>query len=420
MKKYIFPILIIAATLVASSCNKYEAPDFEVPKYNGEPANKTIQDIIDVYEAHGSLDSICHAGETFIVKATVVSSDEGGNYYKTMVLQDETAGIQMQVNASGLCHIYPVGQTVYLDCRGLVVGNYHGVYQIGWIYQGSVGRVDQNFLSQYLHKDGLPVDVTPMITEITSPSDLNSSNVNKLVRIRNCQFAENAVGLPLAEETVTTNRYLARINGSECTNLATRTSNYAKFRKHIIPGGTGDIVGILSVYESSTTTYQLMLRTIDDLGIFGVMGDAYPMTFEGGQDGWTTTGSWGLYASQNSMLHRNVSEACDDWLISPVIPYNTVSGSEVYVDEMFQSIGGVDLDNFSIYYTTVLEGTPNESDWHPLIVNNYPTGTYTQVQVSGLANLTADFRIGFRYKSEGVCTASWAVKGVHFMKLITE
>ena len=120
------------------------------------------------------------------------------------------------------------------------------------------------------------------------------------------------------------------------------------------------------------------------------------------------------------MLHRNVSEACDDWLISPVIPYNTVNGSDVYVDEMFQSISGVALDNFSIYYTTVLEGTPSESDWHPLTVTNYPTGAYTQVQVSGLTNLTADFRLGFRYKSEGTCTASWAVKGVHFMKLITE
>ena len=135
MKRYSYLILMLVAAVTFSACNKWDEPEFEVPTYQGEPANKTIADIINVYTEAGHLDSICHAGETFIVRATVVSSDEGGNFYKNMVIQDETGAIQLQINQSGLCHTYPVGQTVYLNCSGLVVGNYHGVYQVGWIYK---------------------------------------------------------------------------------------------------------------------------------------------------------------------------------------------------------------------------------------------------------------------------------------------
>src|SRR5574344_330904 len=106
---YYLSIFMMGMMLIFSSCNKeYDAPEFAAPEYTGEPANKTIADIIAVYNNAGAMDSICHAGETFIVKATVVSSDEGGNFYKNIVLQDETGGIQIPIDKSGLYNIYPV------------------------------------------------------------------------------------------------------------------------------------------------------------------------------------------------------------------------------------------------------------------------------------------------------------------------
>ena len=77
------------------------------------------------------MDSICSYDEIFIVEAVVVSTDEGGNFYKSMVVQDETGAIEIQLDMNGLFNLYPVGQKVIIDCRGLIVGDYNRYYQNG-------------------------------------------------------------------------------------------------------------------------------------------------------------------------------------------------------------------------------------------------------------------------------------------------
>ena len=131
MKKLSIILVIFAAIL--SGCNRWEDPEFKAPIYTGPAANKTIADIKAMHPSLGigSQDSICHHGDTFIVKAVVVSSDEGGNCYKYLTIQDETGGIEIAIDRSSLFNEFPVGQTIYLNCEGLIVGDYHNKYQIG-------------------------------------------------------------------------------------------------------------------------------------------------------------------------------------------------------------------------------------------------------------------------------------------------
>ena len=410
MKRYSYLILMIVAMVAFSACNKWEEPEFEVPTYQGEPANKTIADIINVYTAAGHLDSICHAGETFIVRATVVSSDEGGNFYKNMVIQDETGAIQLQINQSGLCHTYPVGQTVYLNCSGLVVGNYHGVYQVGWIYNGDVGRIDGHYLDRYLSRDGLPQPVEPI--DIMSAYDINEGNVCRLVRLHNVEFADDAVGKPWSEDAATTSRTIKSVNGEAVTNLVVRTSNYAKFRKALVPGGTGDLIGVLSVYNS---TYQLMLRTSDDVLAFGTVQDVYSVSTANGS-GWDYTG-W--TTNQDYLLHNGVDAATDDWLVSPVLPTATIEGSTLFVEEAFFNTDATAQSKFTLHYTTDYTGDPATTVWYPLVYSDYRDGAgFYQAQVAQLNNLSGSVRIGCRYETHSADAGQWAVKGLHFQKLV--
>ena len=410
MKRYSYLILMLVAVVAFSACNKWEDPEFEVPTYQGEPANMTIADIINVYTAAGHLDSICHAGETFIVRATVVSSDEGGNFYKNMVIQDETGAIQLQINQSGLCHTYPVGQTVYLNCSGHVVGNYHGVYQVGWIYNGDVGRIDGHYLDRYLSRDGLPQPVEPV--NIMSAYDINEGNVCRLVRLHNVEFADDVVGKPWSEDASTTSRIIKSVNGEAVTNLVVRTSNYAKFRKALVPGGTGDLIGILSVYNS---TYQLMLRTIDDVQSFGTVQDVYSVSTANGS-GWDYTG-W--TTNQDYMLHNGVDAATDDWLVSPVLPTATVDGSTLFVEEAFFNTDATAQSKFTLYYTTNYTGDPSTTEWIPLVYSDYRDGAgFYRAQVAALNNLSGNVRIGCRYKTSSADAGQWAIKGLHFQKLV--
>ncbi len=419
---FIIALLVLGAIIV--SCDKkWDEPVFNAPTYTGPAANKTLQDIINVYASNGKLDSICHATDTFIVKAVVVSSDEGGNFYKTMVVQDETAALEIQINNSGLYADYPVGQTVYIKCNGLVVGNYHGIYQIGWIYEGSVGRIDGHFLDRYLFKDGMPKEVTPV--EITSPAGIIDGNVCRLVRIRNCEFASDAIGKPWSEEALTTSHTISKINDLSVSDLVVRTSNYAKFRKQLVPGGKGDLIGILTKYNS---TYQFMLRDIKDVQAFGTITDVFPITFNGNLDGWTVNSGWNYYAQQQMMLHLDISDQDDDlvtndWAVfNQVIPYSTVAGSEMSIEHKINAISGI-YDPYEIcrvQYTTNLTSAPEDCEWHDFTMapNGYLT-TVSRITLGGLDNIGSDFRIRVLYNCTGNSDIQWGIKGFHFTKLVT-
>lgn len=419
---FIIALLVISA-LVVSCDKKWDEPAFNVPTYTGPAANKTLQDIIDVYASAGKMDSICHATDTFIVKAVVVSSDEGGNFYKTMVVQDETAALEIQINATGLYARYPVGQTVYIKCNGLVVGNYHGIYQIGWIYEGSIGRIDGNFLDRYLFKDGMPKDVTPV--DITSPAGINAGNVCRLVRIHNCEFASEAIGKPWSEDAMTTSHNISKINDASVSDLVVRTSNYAKFRKLLVPAGKGDLVGILTIYNS---TYQFMLRDNNDVQAFGTFTDVYPITFNGSLDNWTVNNGWSYYAPQQMLLHQNISGQSDDFatsdwaMFNTVIPYSTVQGSEMTIEHKINSISGI-YDPYQIcrvQYTTDLTSAPEECVWNDftMAANGYLTNL-TPITLTGLDNIGRDFRIRVIYETTGNSDIQWGIKGFHFTKLVT-
>jgi len=232
MKKISTYIILLSALMAGlfTSCNKWEEPEFQVPVYNGPAANHTIADIKAMHPSLGSgaQDSICRWDEPFIVKAVVVSSDEGGNCYKYMTIQDETGGIEISIDRTGLYNDYPVGQTIYLDCRGLIVGDYHNKPQIGWKYPTSVGRINQTALNRYIHKDGLPDPTNPLVAnpiEITGSNQLTAENINCLVKINGCKFDSKYDGEPLANDDFTMDRevYIA-VPPSLCAHPTTPTS----------------------------------------------------------------------------------------------------------------------------------------------------------------------------------------------------
>ncbi len=90
MKRITILLTLIAGIL--AGCNRWEEPELVAPVYDGPAANKTIADIKAMHPSlgNGTQDSICHYNDQFIVKAVVVSSDQGGNCYKYLTIQDET------------------------------------------------------------------------------------------------------------------------------------------------------------------------------------------------------------------------------------------------------------------------------------------------------------------------------------------
>lgn len=420
-------ILFLGILFLNNSCRKnWDEPNFQIPQYTGKAPNKTIADLKALHDISSNApDSVPLRGD-FIVQAWVVSSDEGGNFYKSMFVQDATGAIEIPIDKTGLYNDYPVGQKVIINAKGLVVGDYHNMYQMGWIYQGAIGRINSLYINRYISKDGLPDTLNmPQRTLIQSAADLNPDNVGKLVEIRNCEFTDESVGKPLAYNDYIT-EHPVRFNGNTIT---LRTSNYAKFRSITCPSEPVTLIGILTVYN---TSYQLMLRTREDMIIQGAgpgPGEVIKeMTFD---ENSLTTGGWRLsdpasptawyYQSSGGnqfMFHGPTSAVTDDWLISPEITLDELAGVSLYLEHRMTLQGLQDF--FQVYYSVNhVDGQFDENDWvafNPNL-NVFPSefGLSNALDVSVIPSRT--FRIAIRYHNyNGIQAARWFVKNIQFKK----
>ena len=425
-------ILILISVTIFSCQKEWDAPEFKVPEYTGPQPNKTIQDIKNKHLVLDSyvLDSICSYDEEFIVDGVVISTDEGGNFYKSIVIQDETGAIEIQMDMNGLFNLYPLGQRVVIDCRGLVVGDYNRYYQIGWEYRKySIGRLNAISFDRYIHKVGLPsLDSLPEPV-LGTQIDFNSLNdVGKLVKLENCQFDQASWGKPFSYNEFVT-EHTVNISGVT-TPIIVRTSNYARFRSLKVPSGVGTLVGVLTIYNN---TYQFMIRTKADIQFEGLENPTEVVISEFifdnnsiGTGGWSvsptaSTTAWRFvnFGGDEFMYHNfnNTNVAMDDWLISPTIQVNSTNGLHIrLLHKVLEFLGNQDY--YSIYYTTNTEEPFDPANYVLLpLITNFPSqyGSSNDIPISGISG--NNFRIAIRYNNNGGNqSTAWYIKKLEIIK----
>lgn len=140
MKK-IYTIILTAAALFAGCeefqpvfTGKYPDPQeqyiYTDDDFGGSGNIKTIAEAKALYKANG--DKPYKVESDFVIKGKVSTSDQVGNLYKTLYIQDETAGIEIKIGKNGLYNEYKVGQTLYVQLEDLTVGDYNGMINIGY------------------------------------------------------------------------------------------------------------------------------------------------------------------------------------------------------------------------------------------------------------------------------------------------
>ena len=262
--------LSIALTLSAGlfftqSCvqdDDYATPPIEC---NLPQANISLADLVAKATAGGiKLDANGAVAEELIVKAYVISSDETGNFYSTISLQDKvenpTTGIQIEIAGDKLFNNYPIGAQVQINLKGLVVATDRGVMKIGSVDpKYPVGRIPSTVISTYMVKTCEPIQaIKPKV--VTSLADaLKPANLNTLVTIEGIQFKQPEIDKTYGTATETVNRVLVDKKGRE-TDL--RNSNFATWVGDALPNGSGAITVVVSKYNS---TYQLFIRDTKDV-----------------------------------------------------------------------------------------------------------------------------------------------------------
>ena len=179
MKKFIIATVALAALVSCQSLIEEWQPVIPTPYEDGKSfspvnmdaeVNATIAELKALYTKHGTPVEIL---DDLIIKGEITTSDEAGNVYRELYIQDATGAICLKLGRSSSYDDFKLGQILYVKCKGFVVGEYG--YKSVSQYGGGAGLLQLGLLGDGWedYMDGLTdkepeyetsyIDLTPII-----------------------------------------------------------------------------------------------------------------------------------------------------------------------------------------------------------------------------------------------------------------
>jgi len=239
---------------------------------NSGSQEKTIQQVKDMFvpgEVHEITSDI-------YVKGYVVSSDETGNFYKEFYIQDDptnpTAGIKVMLNVSDAFGKYNLGREVYINLKGLYVGEANSgdqVIAIGWAVDFAsteLEEISEARSERQILRSDVTMEITPLSVSFTQ---INTTHIGMFVSVENAQFPLNIAGsasyVSVLDDYDTT-LTMEACEGFGYANFKLETSTFANFKDVTIPANAGTIAGIVSMdYDGDNIV--MVLNSTDDVNM---------------------------------------------------------------------------------------------------------------------------------------------------------
>lgn len=440
MKKIKLILTLALATTIFGCTNgdDYGTPDLSTSCTTKTANVDVLTDVVTPASLVGSTATLwTDVTAEDIVEAYVTSSDEGGNFYKSisMVAYDSNGdeyGFSVPVNQYNLYTMYEPGRKVYVKMNGLyygesiISGNFNGVL-VGGLNGTQVGRIEINEYSNYLLRScDSKTEEELMHTNVSIADAQSDEYLNKLIEFDNVQFTDAFVGKTYYDPSNSVGSGTDNIlTDSDGNTVRVRVGAYSNFVSETIPSGNGKVRGVMTKYSGN---YQFMIRTVNDVQL---TNDRYvPQTFfeDGFEDDWTIWTKYSVVGAQewdwgtNGYGNPDNYAKCsgyssgnhdnDDWLISPSIDLTTATEAMLSFDTA-KNYSGNDLE---IYVSSDYDGSsaPNTATWTQ-VTGNLSTGGWDWVG-SGNIDVSSfvggDLYVGFRYTSTTSASSTWEVDNV--------
>ena len=357
MKKYfsIIRIFILSLTVFLTSCvqdDVYSTPDLQ-GKCQDLTSTKTIAEVKTAFA-----NNTATITDDIIIEGYVSSSDESGNVYKTIYLQDApenpTQGLVVSVDAVSTYTSFPQGSKVYIKLKGLAFGRYGNVLQVGYnnidpiTNTPTFGRIPEKLVANHLVRScASKVKMVPKV--ITLASLTNTSTVDPLigalVQINNAEFPINLLCNIYAPNGTTVNRQIVDPTMTTPINSrVVRNSGYASFAADQLPSGNGTFIGILSKFNSD---YQFFINRVSDLNMKGARldGTTPSCTFN------TTGKTMKTVAEVKAYFSGTLAQIPDNAYLKAQVTANDKTGNlfkYIYVEDKTGGIR-VNIDMASLY-----------------------------------------------------------------------
>ena len=273
MKKLHYILLAALCTVMAACMDgDWDEPIFTQAPYGNNAINE--ENIISIaqlkadpdYASAFSNDKNKKVEKDVKLRGRVSGNDIGGNLYKQFALQDETGGIIVAVNEGGLNGYLAEGQEIIVDLKGLYVGGYGGMPEIGTPYNGGIGRMSKDIWATHFKIIGGSENIKPEAIQpvdfATIVDDMDQAGI--LVTLKNVHFSAANGKRTLVDGAASGGSFFSQQLKEYGSKVIIRTSSYADFAAMVMPSTGCNITGIATRYR---TTWQILIRKTSDIEI---------------------------------------------------------------------------------------------------------------------------------------------------------
>ncbi len=439
MKKIKFIALaFLALTLGSCMGDGYADPDLteKVPASpwgNNSLREKNVISIADLKTQFATVinsdNGYKQIEKDMMIKAVVTGNDVSGNIYNQVSVQDASGAIIIAINGSGLSGYLPVGQEILVNLKGLYIGSYKKLPQIGGVNtklsDGSLGmgKIERAIWNEHFKilnpGEADASTVVPEEFDLTKLSDAAymEANVCKLMTLKKVKFASaNGTNVWAPDDTNTSLELIDAETGKKISssNLVVRNSGYSKFANEVVPQGVFDITGIFTRYNN---TWQIVLRSTDDLKSVVLAYLSEPFDASQGNftidniklaDGVEFVWKWAsaAYGMKASGYVNGSKQELQSRLKSPAIDLKSAKSAKLMFDQAINFASDMKQE-------CKVQISTDGKTWTDLDVQGYPAGNSWDF-VSSTADLTKycgkTIYIGFLYSSTPTGAPTWEVK----------
>lgn len=209
------------------------------------------------------LKSLCREEQYTIVgdcyiEGVVVASDWMGEMHKSIVVVDDSAGVEIAIESEDIALWLPIYSKVKIYCGGLTLARVGGKVQLGAAPTQDflVDNIEESLAQSIIQNRGVAEDIP---IELRTIAEFCDEDISRMVQLNGLRLIDEEVGLSWCDfidgEAQTTVRTVVDDAGNRCRVRTLATCSYAD---KTVPAERFSVVAILDAAEG-----EYLLRIIN-------------------------------------------------------------------------------------------------------------------------------------------------------------
>lgn len=167
--------------------------------------------------------------ENLIVQATVTTSDEAGNFYQSLYIEEATGTLELRMSFFESFKLFHLGDVVSVRLQGLLIQRLNNQLSVN---TGNLESTCRIVLRQGLHEPIMPRQV--------KIRDIDSTLTGRLVSIADAEFKNGGGESWSGEQRLTQDQ----------SSITVYTSPLASYANELLPAGKVTVTGIVTLYNN--------------------------------------------------------------------------------------------------------------------------------------------------------------------------